>query len=69
MRELESRGMQASFDDVLSDIHARDERDSTRETAPLRQAADALLLDTSAMDVDEAISEALRLVADRLATV
>ena len=68
MRELESRGMRASYKDVLADIHARDERDSTRETAPLRQAADALRLDTSEMNVDEAIAEALRLVADRLAT-
>jgi CMP/dCMP kinase len=66
MRELESRGMHARYDDVLADIRARDERDSTREMAPLRQAADALRLDTSNMDVDEAIAEAMRLVEDRL---
>ena len=68
MRELESRGMRAGYDDVLADIHARDERDSKRAAAPLRQAPDALRLDTSALNVEEAIAEALRLVADRLAT-
>jgi cytidylate kinase len=68
MRELESRGMHASYEDVLADIHARDERDSNRAAAPLRQAADALRLDTSAMNVEEAITEGLRLVEDRLAS-
>jgi cytidylate kinase len=68
LRELESRGMRASYDDVLADIRARDNRDSNREAAPLRQAPDALRLDTSELNVEEAIAEALRLVADRLAT-
>lgn len=68
MNELERRGMRARYDDVLADIHARDERDSNRDVAPLRQAPDALRLDTSAMDVEEAIAEALRLVEDRLAS-
>jgi cytidylate kinase len=67
MRELERRGMQAHYDDVLADIHSRDERDSKREAAPLKQAPDALRLDTSEMDIEEAIAAALRLVEDRLA--
>lgn len=68
LRELASRGMRASYGDVLADIHARDERDSNRAAAPLRQAPDALRLDTSELKVEEAIAEALRMVADRLAT-
>jgi cytidylate kinase len=68
MRELEGRGMHAHFEDVLADIHSRDERDSNRSAAPLRQAADALRLDTSELSVEEAIAEALRLVEDRLAS-
>jgi cytidylate kinase len=52
---------------VLADIKARDERDSTREVAPLKQAADAILLDTSGFDVEGAIGEAVRLVEERLA--
>jgi cytidylate kinase len=66
-QELLGRGMNVHFDDVLADIHARDERDSTRSAAPLKQASDALLLDTSGLAIDEAIAEALRLVEERLA--
>ena len=69
MKELEGRGMHAQYEDVLADIHARDERDSGRDTAPLRQAADALRLDTSDLDVAQAVAEALRMVEDRLASV
>jgi cytidylate kinase len=68
MGELESRGMQATYEDVLADIHARDERDSNRDVAPLAQAPDALRLDTSDMNVEQAVAEALRLVEDKLAT-
>jgi cytidylate kinase len=66
-QELLRRGMNVHFDDVLADIHARDERDSTRSAAPLKQASDALLLDTSGLAIDEAIAEALRFVEERLA--
>jgi cytidylate kinase len=69
MGELESRGMQATYEDVLADIHARDERDSNRDVAPLAQAPDALRLDTSNLNVEQAVAEALRLVEDRLANV
>lgn len=66
VRELLERGMPGHYDDVLLDIHARDERDASREFAPLRQAEDALLLDTSELDVDQAIAEAIRLVEGRV---
>ena len=67
LKELHERGMHAPYEDVLADIRARDQRDSTREVAPLRQASDAVLLDTSELDVDEAIAAALRVVEERLA--
>jgi cytidylate kinase len=67
LKELEARGMPAHFSDVLADIHARDERDSGREVAPLKSAADAVLLDTSELDPEQAIAEAIRLAAARLA--
>lgn len=66
LRELLQRGMKAHYEDVLADIQARDARDSAREVAPLKQASDAILLDTSELDVDEAITEALRLVREKL---
>jgi cytidylate kinase len=67
VRELLERGMAAHYEDVLADIRARDERDSHRAVAPLKQAPDALLLDTSELDIEEAKAEAIRLVGDRLA--
>jgi len=67
VRELLGRGLPAHYDDVLIDIRARDERDMKRAAAPLAQAADAMLLDTSELDVDAAIAEAVRLVEERLA--
>lgn len=66
LRELEARGMRARYEDVLADIHARDERDTHRAVAPLKPAADAIQLDTSELDVAQAIAEALRLVEERL---
>ena len=67
VRELLERGMPAHYEDVLIDIRARDARDSGRVAAPLRQADDADLLDTSDMSVEEAIAAAIRLVERRLA--
>ena len=67
LQDLEKRGMVAGYEDVLSDIRARDERDSSREVAPLRQAPDALLLDTSELGIDEAVAAAIRLVEGKLA--
>ena len=67
LKELQARGMDAPFDDVLADIRARDERDSNRETAPLKQADDAILLDTTDLTVEQAIAEAIRLAELRLA--
>lgn len=67
LKELEARGMHAHYDDVLLDIRARDERDATRDVAPLVPAPDAILLDTSALDVPAAIAAAVRLAEERLA--
>ena len=66
VRELLERGMPAHYEDVLIDIRARDERDSGRKSAPLRQADDADLLDTSELTVEQAVATAIRLVEQRL---
>ncbi len=66
LKELLQRSMNAHYDDVLADIHARDERDAGREVAPLQAAGDAITLDTSDLDADGAISAAIRLVEERL---
>ena len=66
LRELEGRGMQTTLEDVLDDIRARDTRDTERATAPLQQAGDAVLLDTTNLDRDAAIAEAIRIAEERL---
>ena len=67
LKELQARGMVAHYEEVLADITARDERDSGRAVAPLRPAPDAMLLDTSNLDPDEAIANAILLVEKRVA--
>jgi cytidylate kinase len=66
LKELTARGMKVHYDDVLADIRARDARDSGRDVAPLKAAADAILLDTSALGPEEAVAEAVRLTEQRL---
>jgi cytidylate kinase len=68
LAELEARGIPTHFDEVLRDIQTRDQRDSGRDAAPLAMADDAILLDTSGLDVDQAINEAIRLVDERIAS-
>lgn len=65
--ELKAAGLDVHFDDVLADIRARDARDSGRAAAPLVQAEDAILLDTSELDAEAAVAEAVALVERRLA--
>jgi CMP/dCMP kinase len=63
--ELASAGSDMSFDEVLQDVHERDARDSDRSTAPLRPADDAVLIDTSAMDISAAIDAAIAAIDAR----
>ena len=51
--ELQQKGMPADYADILKNVQERDYIDSHREVSPLRQAADALLLDNSHMTIDE----------------
>jgi cytidylate kinase len=67
--ELVKAGATISYDRVLADIKARDLRDSTRAAAPLRHAADAMLLDTSFMSVESSIAHAVELVERRRAKI
>ena len=66
-RELIGRGEQARLADVLADIRRRDARDSDRASAPLRPAEDAVLLDTTTLDVEAAFAKAREIVEARRA--
>lgn len=54
--ELTAKGEDCNFGDIEKDIIDRDYRDMHRETSPLKQADDAILLDTSDMDIDQVVS-------------
>ncbi|ATY34154.1 (d)CMP kinase [Sphingomonas psychrotolerans] len=63
--ELRKQGADTSLDKVLADIRTRDERDSQRSEAPMRQAEDAAVLDTSFLSIDAAVQRAIALVEQR----
>jgi len=69
MKELEERGMPAHYAEVLADIHVRDERDTNRPVAPLKPAANSILLDNSELDREAAIAAAIELVGQALKEV
>jgi CMP/dCMP kinase len=60
--EQKARGVQADERDVLADLLRRDQRDSQREAAPLKPAADAHLLDTTHLDIDAAFRAAVAII-------
>ena len=65
--ELQGRAVDVSFETVREDMQARDAADAAREAAPLRLADDAVLLDTTELDADQAFDEALRIVRQKIA--
>ncbi|MBQ7540786.1 MAG: (d)CMP kinase [Clostridia bacterium] len=66
-KELLEKGMPTPFEDVLADIIQRDYNDSHRAVAPLRQADDAVLLDTSDLDFDAALAALMQIIKERIA--
>ena len=65
--ELQQRGdKKSTFAQVLADIEQRDERDRTRAVAPLKCAADAVVVDTSALTIEESAAKIRAIVAERL---
>jgi cytidylate kinase len=61
-RELKRNGTPITKAEVLADIRRRDERDGNRAAAPLRMAEDAVLLDTTNLDIDAAFKAAIDLI-------
>ena len=61
-KQLTGQGEQVTYEDILADIHIRDERDSARSDSPMVIADDAVLLDTTEMDIDRAFDAARRIV-------
>lgn len=64
-KQLMEKGMSASMDALLQEIHDRDARDSARVAAPLQKCADAYELDTTGIGVDEAVKRVLTLYGEK----
>lgn len=61
-KELLEKGVETTYEEVLSDMKARDEQDSTREVAPAVPAEDAILFDNTEYDREESLEKALEII-------
>lgn len=65
LQQMQARGEQAELSSVLAEIVERDRRDTERDVAPLRQAPDAVAVDTSQLTIDQVVAEILDIVAQK----
>ncbi len=65
-KQLQSKGINGNFDQILTEIQERDFRDRNRAVAPLKPAEDALLLDSTTLSIDEVIQQALSFIQQKL---
>ena len=64
--ELTEKGVECDFDEIEKDIIDRDYRDMHRETAPLKQAEDAILLDSSELDIDGVVNRMKEIIKEAI---
>ena len=67
MLQLEESGRKADYEAILRDIQQRDYQDSHRETAPLRRAEDAVVVDTTELNFEESLAALLTVVRGKAA--
>ncbi len=67
-KELVEKGQEVDYDTLLTDIKQRDYNDSHREVAPLKQAEDAVLLDTTHMPLEEVIAAVIGIVENKISS-
>lgn len=65
-KELIEKGQDVIYDDILKDIELRDYQDTHREIAPLKKAEDAILVDTTELDLDGSIEYMLKVIKEKL---
>lgn len=66
MKELEGRGIKANYDDLCREIADRDRQDMSRTHAPLRQASDALLVDTTRISEQAVIEKVITIIKEKM---
>lgn len=67
LKQLQQKGLDVRFDDLLSEIQERDDRDRNSPVAPLRPAEDALVLDSTSMNIEQVVEKALHYIESKLA--
>jgi cytidylate kinase len=65
-KEFVQKGLNTSYEKVLADMIARDERDSSRASAPLKPADDAIIIDTSDLDIDAVLNVIIPLIEAKI---
>ena len=65
-KEYRQKGTEVSYEKVLEDVKQRDDQDIHRAAAPLKQAADAVLLDTSEMDFEQSLAAMKKIIAEKI---
>lgn len=66
-KQLQLKGLDVKFDEILSEIQERDDRDRNRPVAPLRPAEDALMIDSTNLSIDDVVEQAMRYIKSKLA--
>ncbi len=66
LAEMQAKGSKASFEQILKDIQQRDYQDTHREVAPLKQAKDAVKVDTSQLDIDGVVAAIKAIAAEKI---
>ena len=64
--EYQQKGVEAAFEDVLEDVKKRDYQDTHRAAAPLKQAEDAVLLDTSDLNFEQSLAAMKQIIAEKV---
>ncbi len=62
LKQLQKQGSTGIISQILADVQARDERDSSRKNSPLKPAQDALIIDTTELSIDEVIAQVSKLI-------
>jgi cytidylate kinase len=68
-KELQDKGIEVTLDDVMKNLRFRDDYDSGRKHSPLRRTADSILVDTTAMTIDEEIDLVEKIVREKIAAI
>ncbi len=66
VKQNQEKGMESSYEEVLKNIMERDKRDLSREIAPLKQAEDAIYIDTSDMTIDEVVDKMVEIIQEKV---